>query len=92
VPVSGGYGLPGLVCNQYDLTPGKYPTGQRFMPGSAGYIPIMRDEAERKIVEREQEEADREVKGQREAAKDPAQRQDPRGDRESPEPFSGPSR
>jgi hypothetical protein len=37
-------------------------------------------------------DADRERKGEREAAKDPAGERDPREDREPPEPFSGASR
>ncbi len=47
---------------------------------------------ERKEVQRAQDTAERERKAGTEAAQDPAEKKDPRGDRNPPEPFSGPER
>jgi hypothetical protein len=58
----------------------------------------MDKDTERKDIERGQDDAEREVKGKREAAADqtdaaaPADHDDPRGEREPPQPFSGPAR
>jgi len=81
-----------LVSSQYDLTIGKYPDRSWFMPVACGYVLIMNGETERKDIEKDQDDAEREVKGEREAAANPADRRDPRGDRKPPEPFSGASR
>jgi hypothetical protein len=62
------------------------------MPLSGGYVLIMYGDTERKDIERDQDDADREVKGKREKAADPADDHDPRGDRKPPEPFSGATR
>jgi hypothetical protein len=73
----------------------KYPSHLWFMRAGPGYVLIMNEEDEesdRKDVERDQDDAEREVKGKREAAANPADRKDPRGDRQPPEPFSGPTR
>jgi hypothetical protein len=47
---------------------------------------------EREEVQRAQDIDERERKGRKEAARDPADEKDPRGDREPPQPFSGPER
>lgn len=52
----------------------------------------MNGETERKDIERDQNDRDREVKGEREAESNPADEHDPRGDRKPPEPFSGADR
>ena len=62
------------------------------MPVAGGYVPIMDDESDRKDIERDQDDAEREVKGRREKAADPADEHDARGDRKPPEPFSGATR
>ena len=62
------------------------------MPSWCGYVLIMYGEAERKDIERDQDDAAREVKGEREKATDPADDHDPRGERKPPEPFSGATR
>jgi len=53
---------------------------------------IMYGDTERHDIERDQNDADREVKGKREAAENPSDHKDPRGDRKPPEPFSGATR
>ncbi|WP_162907651.1 hypothetical protein [Allorhizocola rhizosphaerae] len=50
------------------------------------------EEAERREVQRAQDIDERERKGREEGAVDPAEEPDPRGDREPPQPFSGPER
>jgi hypothetical protein len=62
------------------------------MPGWYGYVLIMNGEAERKDIERDQDDAEREVKGKRAAGTNPADKHDPRGERKPPEPFSGATR
>jgi hypothetical protein len=52
----------------------------------------MYGETERKDIERDQDDAEREVKGKRQTATNPADKEDPRGDRRPPEPFSGATR
>lgn len=62
------------------------------MPSGGGYVLIMDGEAERKDIERDQDDAEREVKGKRETGTNPADEHDPRGERQPPEPFSGAQR
>jgi len=67
------------------------------MPLGDGYELIMERDiiqpaADRHDMERDQDDAERERTGEREAAEKPADRQDPREDREPPQPFSGPAR
>jgi hypothetical protein len=67
------------------------------MPFCGGYDPIMKrdiiqNDGERQDIERDQDDEERERKGEREAATKPADRRDPRGDQEPPQPFSGPTR
>ena len=62
------------------------------MPVWGGYVLIMNGEGERKDIERDQNDSEREVKGEREAETNPAKKRDPRGDRKPPEPFSGATR
>ncbi|HZM79317.1 MAG TPA: hypothetical protein VFC19_26600 [Candidatus Limnocylindrales bacterium] len=52
----------------------------------------MDDESDRKDIERDQNDVEREVKGKRQAAANPAEEKDPRGKRKPPEPFSGATR
>ena len=49
-------------------------------------------EPERKEVQRAQDIDERERKARRETARDPAEEQDPRGEQEPPQPFSGSER
>lgn len=70
----------------------KYPLPPVVMPVTGGYVLIMEAETERKDIERDQDDAEREVKGKREAAENPVDHEDPRGDRKPPEPFSGATR
>jgi hypothetical protein len=70
----------------------KYPAHLWFMPAGGGYVLIMNGDVERKDIERDQDDAEREIKGKRQAAANPADQQDPRGERKPPEPFSGATR
>jgi hypothetical protein len=66
------------------------------MPDRGGYVLIMNEDVneddERRDVERDQDDAEREVKGRREKAEHPEDLEDPRGGRKPPEPFSGATR
>lgn len=74
----------------------KYPRHLWFMPAMGGYVLIMHGETERdgerKDIERDQDDAEREVKGKRQSAVNPEKERDPRGERRPPEPFSGANR